>query len=97
MVTYTPQPIDTSGVEIPDELDPLVERIAEHLHDLWAVARISEGVEYGPQRTEATNPCLLPYGDLPHGEREYDRANARETVKVLVGLGWSLTPPGDAS
>ena len=59
---YTPTPIDTTDVILPDELLMLTEQIAENVHDVWAVSRIKEGWTYGPMRdsTAKTTPCLVP-------------------------------------
>jgi hypothetical protein len=39
---------------------------AEHVHEAWRQQRISEGWQYGEQKSEAakTNPSLLPYAEL---------------------------------
>lgn len=93
--TYTPDLPDLSTVEIPEELTPLVEQIAEHVHDVWALGRIMEGWAYGEARDDEAkkHPCLLPYCDLPDSEKEYDRNTAMSTVQLLLSLGWTLTPP----
>ncbi len=67
--TYTPQPIDTIGVEQPVELEMLVEQMAKNVHDAWAQACISQGWTYGEQRNDElkTHPCLVPYEELPRG------------------------------
>lgn len=33
---YKPRPIDTSNIELPDEIVQLTEQLAENNHDLWA-------------------------------------------------------------
>jgi hypothetical protein len=43
MATYAPRPIDTSKVELSDELRQLTEQLAENAHDNWARRRLSEG------------------------------------------------------
>ena len=50
MNTYTPKPLDTSGVTLPPTLTALLEQLAENTHDVWAVTRISQGWIYGPNR-----------------------------------------------
>ena len=44
---YTPQPIDTSDVKLPKELNALVEQMAKNVHEVWAEARIRQGWTYG--------------------------------------------------
>lgn len=94
-ITYQPKPIDTSSVELPSGLDPLLERLAEHSHEVWALGRIAEGWRYGPRRDDdlRTHPCLVPYGDLPDSEKRYDRAAATESLKALLKLGYRIVPP----
>lgn len=89
---YTPKPIDTSGIVLPEELIELTEKIAENVHDNWAVSRIADGWTYGEKRNDdlKTNPCLVPYGELTESEKEYDRVTAIETIKTILALGYEL-------
>lgn len=74
-MTYQPDPIDTESETLPQRLDLLIEKLAEHVHDTWAQQRIDDGWSYGEERddTEKTHPCLVPYDDLSDAEKEYDR------------------------
>ncbi len=47
---YNPKPIDTSNIELPKELNDLIEHLAENNHDIWASQRIKEGWTFGPKR-----------------------------------------------
>lgn len=89
---YQPKPVDTEGIALPEELVELTEHIAENVHDIWALGRIREGWRYGPVRDDAakTTPCLVPYGDLPDGEKEYDRRTAMETLRLILKLGYRI-------
>lgn len=64
---YIPQPIDTNGVALPDELMPLVEKMAKNVHEVWAETRIAQGWTYGEKRDDEKkkHPCLIAYEDLP--------------------------------
>lgn len=46
----------------------------EELHQSWCDFKTAEGWVYGPVKDpEAkTHPCLVPYGDLPAGQRAKD-------------------------
>jgi len=92
MTTYTPKPLDTTDVLLPTSLTPLMEKLAENIHDVWAVTRISQGWSYGPARDDASkkHPCLVPYADLPESEKEYDRKTAEETLKAVLALGYAI-------
>ena len=53
---------------------------------------MAEGWRPGPRRDDAKkeHPSLVPYKDLPEGEKEYDRSTALETLKVLLALGYRV-------
>lgn len=89
---YEPKPADTSRVVIPEELLALAEKLAENVHENWAQARIAEGWTYGQVRDDEkkTTPCLVPYGELPEIEKEYDRVTALQTLKLIVALGFRI-------
>ena len=94
MAQYIPTPISTEEVTLPAELDALVEQLAENNHDHWARRRIDAGWTYGSQRDDSrkTHPDLVPYGDLPEGEKEYDRTSVLEALKVIITLGYQIVP-----
>ena len=50
---YVPQPIDTSDVRLPEELNELVEKIAKNVHEVWAQSRLQQGWTYGEERSDA--------------------------------------------
>ena len=89
---YKPEPIDTKDVILPEELTKKKKKIAENVHDVWAVGRISEGWPYGTSKDteKKTTPFLVPYGKLPESEKEYDRNTAFETLKLIVKLGYKI-------
>ncbi len=90
---YVPQPMDTSDVQLPQELNELVEKMAKNVHEVWAQSRISQGWIYGPERSDALkhHPCLVPYEDLPEVEKAYDRDTALGTLKFIVKAGFKIT------
>lgn len=90
---YNPTPIDTSDVQLPPQLLPLIEHMAKNVHEVWAQNRMSQGWTYGPARDDAKKqtPCMAPYEQLPDSEKEYDRATAQETLKLILKLGFKIT------
>ena len=92
MKTYTPKPIDLSDVELTEDLNELREAIAENAHEVWAENRYAEGWRYGVQRNDELklHPDMVPYSQLPEGEKEYDREMAMNTIKLLKKLGYDL-------
>jgi ryanodine receptor 2 len=99
MDSYHPKPIDTSHVELSPEVLALTERLAENAHDHWAIQRLRDGWTLGPTRNDAAkqHPCLIPYDDLPEGEKAYDRTNAMETLKAIAALGYRIVAPKSAA
>ena len=97
--TYVPQPIDTSDVMLPEELDVLIEQMAKNVHDVWAKSRMEQGWTYGDSRNDALkhHPCLVPYDELPEVEKAYDRDTALGTLKLIIKLGFRISVEGDMS
>lgn len=85
--------MDTSDVQLPQELNELVEKMARNVHEVWAQSRISQGWTWGPERSDALkhHPCLVPYEDLPEVEKAYDRDTALGTLKLICKLGFKIT------
>jgi hypothetical protein len=92
---YHPQPLDTSSITLPAELEALTEYLAENTHDIWAAQRLAQGWRYGPQRDDVQklHPDLVPYAELPDGEKQYDRSTAMETLKAILALGYRISHP----
>lgn len=90
---YKPQPIDTTDVKLPKELEQLVEQMSKNVHEVWAETRIKQGWKYGEQRNDElkTHPCLVPYEDLPEEEKEYDRNTSTGTLKLIMKLGFKIS------
>ena len=89
---YTPHPIDTSDIHLPDELNPLLEAMAKNVHEIWAKERIVQGWTYGEKRDDVLkhHPCLIAYEDLPEEEKVYDRNTSVEALKLILKLGFKI-------
>jgi hypothetical protein len=89
---YNPQPLDTEKVVLPEDLENLMEKLAENVHENWAASRKAEGWAYGPVRDDArkTTPCMVPYAQLSEEEKEYDRTTALQTLKTILMLGYKI-------
>ena len=97
---YRPEPIDTSRIELEADVRELVERLGKHVHDSWALRRLSEGWTYGPVRDDAEkkHPDLVPYEQLRESEKDYDRVTAEATLKAVLAMGGHISyrAPPDA-
>ena len=89
---YIPQPIDTSDVKLPEDLELLVEQMSKNVHEVRAETRIRQGWTYGEQRNDElkTHPCLIPYEELLEEEKEYDRNTSIGTLKLILKLGFTI-------
>ena len=90
--TYSPEPIDTSGVRLDEDLSALGEVLARNTHEVWARQRIADGWRYGPARDDRRreHPSLVPYDQLPESEKKYDLSTTLETLKATVALGYRI-------
>lgn len=90
---YTPNPLDTDDIVLPDELMPLVEEMAKNVHEVWATNRIKEGWKYGAVRDDVKkeHPDLVPYEELSDAEKEYDRATSIQTIKLILKAGFKIS------
>ncbi len=93
--TYVPAPVDTSHVTLPPDLLALTEKLGENAHELWAQERIAQGWKPGPQRddTHKQHPGLVPYAELSEAEKQFDRNTALGTLRAILALGYTITPP----
>lgn len=90
---YDPKPINLDDVVLPEELLELTEKIASHVHDVWAEGRMKEGWTYGPVKDaeKKETPLLVPYEELPEHEKDYDRNTALGTLKLIVKMGYNIS------
>lgn len=85
--------MDTSEVQLADELNVLIEQMAKNVHEVWAQSRMEQGWTYGPERNDSLkhHPCLVPYEELPEVEKAYDRDTALGTLKLISKLGFKIS------
>ena len=84
--------MDTSDIQLPEELNELIEKIAKNVHEVWAKNRIDEGWTLGAERNDELkqHPCLIPYEELSEIEKDYDRNTAISTLKLICKLGFKI-------
>lgn len=92
-MTYKPEPIDTSSIQLPEELMPLMELLARNTHENWSQERLNQGWVWGPVRDDEKkhHPCLIPYDELSEEEKEYDRITSAQTLKTILSMGFHIT------
>lgn len=90
---YVPQPMDTSDIQLTEELNVLVEQMAKNVHEVWAQSRMEQGWTYGEERNDTykQHPCLVPYEELSEVEKAYDRDTALGTLKLICKLGFKIS------
>ena len=90
---YVQQQMDTRNIQLPEELNVLIEQMAKNVHEVWAQSRIEQGWTYGEKRSDALkqHPCLIPYEELPEVEKAYDRDTALGTLKLISKLGFKIS------
>ena len=90
---YVPQPMDTNDIQLPEELNVLIEQMAKNVHEVWAQNRMEQGWTYGVERSDVLrqHPCLIPYEELPEIEKAYDRNTALGTLKLISKLGFKIS------
>ena len=89
---YVPQPMDTSDISLPEDLNVLIEQMAKNVHEVRAKNRLEQGWTYGEERNDANkkHPCLVPYEELSEAEKEYDRNTSIQTLKLIMKLGFHI-------
>ena len=99
MKTYTPSPLNTENITLPDNLTELTEAMARNVHEVWALGRVKEGWKYGETRNDElkTHPGLVPYEELPlrlpkveHFQPGEDGQTAIQTLKLIMKLGFDI-------
>lgn len=92
---YNPQPINTGGVEVPAELQPLRLALAKSVHDTWAVTKIEQGekelAETG-STTKLDHEDLIDFEDLTEPKQAYDYNTADAVIKGILALGYVIAP-----
>ncbi|XP_039477547.1 ryanodine receptor 2 [Oreochromis aureus] len=97
---FDSQPVDTSNVSVPERLEFVVNKYAEHTHEKWSLEKFVSGWVHGEHLCENTkvHPRLKPYRALAEKEKEAYRWAIKETIKTMLAFGWNIerTKEGDA-
>lgn len=89
---FDPKPVNTANLVLPEKLEYIVSKYAEHSHDKWAFDKTNNGWKYGVSLDEntKTHPLIRPFKTLTEKEKEIYRWPVRESLKTMLAMGWSL-------
>ncbi|VDM37968.1 unnamed protein product [Toxocara canis] len=92
MEPFVPTPVDISSVILPHFAMDIHEKLAENLHELWAMRKIELGWTFGEVRDEIQrqHPCLTSFDRLPTNEKNYNINLAIDTLKTIDALGYNM-------
>ncbi|XP_028295256.1 LOW QUALITY PROTEIN: ryanodine receptor 3 [Gouania willdenowi] len=97
---FDPKPINTANISLPEKLEYVANKYAEHSHDKWSSEKMSAGWINGECVNEQakTHSLLKPYKALSEKERETYRWPVRESLKSMLAMGWNIerTKEGEA-
>lgn len=68
---------------MPSYIENIKDKLAENIHEMWAMNKIEAGWQYGDKRndTRKFHPCLIQFDKLPPAEKRYDSQLAVQTLK----------------
>ncbi|XP_061602252.1 ryanodine receptor 3 isoform X2 [Cololabis saira] len=97
---FEPKPVNTANISLPEKLEYIANKYAEHSHDKWSSDKMSAGWKHGDNVDEQskTHPLLKPYKSLSEKERETYRWPVKESLKSMLAMGWNMerTKEGEA-
>jgi ryanodine receptor 2 len=70
-------------IALPNHVETIRDRLAENIHEMWAMNKIEAGWVYGERRDDMRHihPCLVQFDRLPPAEKRYDTQLAVQTLK----------------
>ena len=74
-------------------MENIRDKLAQNIHEMWAVTKIETGWIYGAMRDEVDmyHPCLVAFDGLPVAEKRYNIQLALQTLRTIVALGYQIT------
>uniref|UniRef100_A0A182SKB0 B30.2/SPRY domain-containing protein n=1 Tax=Anopheles maculatus TaxID=74869 RepID=A0A182SKB0_9DIPT len=90
---FVPKPVDTSTVSLPSSVETIRDKLAENIHEMWALNKIESGWTWGERRDDVyrIHPCLTSFEKLPAAEKRYDCQLAVQTLKTILALGYYIS------
>jgi ryanodine receptor 2 len=70
---------------LPGYIESIRDKLAENIHEMWAMNKIEAGWSYGERRDDVRHihPCLTQFNNLPPAEKRYDSQLAVQTLKYV--------------
>ncbi|CAF1123978.1 unnamed protein product [Adineta steineri] len=92
-IAFTPQPIRTSHINLPLQLQKICDQLAENIHELWSMSKIANGWKFGEQRDDVgkKHPSVTYFEELPLNEKQHDLTTATENLKSLLAFGYHIS------
>ncbi|BFZ07812.1 hypothetical protein BsWGS_10847 [Bradybaena similaris] len=89
---FVPNPVSTSHIQLPTYIENVRDKLAENLHEMWAMNKIDQGWSFGENRDtdRKINPSINSFEKLPISEKKYIITVAFETLRTLLALGYHL-------
>ncbi|VDL92643.1 unnamed protein product [Schistocephalus solidus] len=89
---YVPQPINTNKVHLPIVVERIRDKLAENMHELWAMRKLEQGWTFGEKRDDVLkkHPNLTLFDKLPQNERQYSLTMALEMLKTTFALHFNI-------
>uniref|UniRef100_W5KBL7 Ryanodine receptor 3 n=1 Tax=Astyanax mexicanus TaxID=7994 RepID=W5KBL7_ASTMX len=97
---FDPKPINTANISLPEKLEYIANKYAEHCHEKWSSEKFAQGWTAGEKVNEQakTHPLLKPYKALSEKDRETYRYPVKESLKSMLAMSWNIerTKEGEA-
>ncbi|KAL6478075.1 hypothetical protein MHYP_G00139100 [Metynnis hypsauchen] len=89
---FDPRPISTTNISLPEKLEYISNKYAEHSHDKWSAEKVVLGWKYGDTIDEKAkiHPMLRSYKSLTEKEKEVYRFPVKESLKSMLAMGWNI-------
>ena len=80
-------------MQLPVYIESVRDKLAENLHEVWAMNKIEQGWNFGEARDDEMrrNPSLTNFEKLPISEKKYVITVAFETLRTLLALGYHVS------
>ena len=92
-IAFVPNPVDTTSIQLQPFVENIRDKLAENIHEMWAVTKIETGWTYGDIRDDNMmyHPCLTQFQNLPTAEKRYNIQLALQTLRTIVALGYNIS------